>query len=340
MQVAKRSQFASKCCVVVGTDRGDPDLGASVGQAKLARSLSPTVSPQLSTQVRKCVASPGRPSAVGPRIPGPPFFPRKLFPRLRWSPHSRSGCLLKCCVGGPECGARMCRGRARTERRGGSARGSCAFSAFHPPLERCGCGCGCGCQKSGVASRPGSVDGGAARNPRFGRSGSFPTGSGAGSIQHLRYITPRRRDSSRFGPRPLPLLSVDGGRVGGEARPSGGLDINSQLDRLLPAQAWMRKQITFSTPMPVYHSTSPCPMPSMPCMMDRSPTPQTPNMLTAPMLPLPAVVAIFFFGLCENLPFPAGSAGSLGPPPHPFRRRRPNRSPTGEGASPGPRCRS
>lgn len=102
--------------------------------------------------------------------------------------------------------------------------------------------------------------------------------------------------------------------MGVEARPSGGLDVNSQLDRLLSAhQAWMRKQITFSTPMPVYHSTSPCPMPSMPCMMDRSPTPQTPNMLTAPMLPLTVVVAIFFC-VCENLPFPAGSAGSLGPP--------------------------
>lgn len=52
-----------------------------------------------------------------------------------------------------------------------------------------------------------------------------------------------------------------------------------------------REKAHFSTPMPVYHSTSPHPNALHVLCTDRSPTPQTPNMLTAPMLPLVIAVA-------------------------------------------------
>ncbi len=273
-----------------------------MGQAKLARSLSPTASPQLSTQVRKCVASPGRPSTVGPRIPGPFSFlasPSLCFCGARL--HAMGA------WGRSECGALVQKERRREERGGGWIRKRLGLLRLLRILSTvgtngavadavCGCRCGCGCQKSGVASRPGSVEGGAARNPCFGRSGSFLTGSGAGSIQRLRYITPRRRDSLMLRPAPS-SSSLGGGRRAGRGRGSAEWRsghqltarptfVSSGLDEKTNHFFYSDARLSLHLALPnALHALYDGPFPQRL---------KTPNMLTAPMLPLTVVVATFF----------------------------------------------
>jgi hypothetical protein len=95
---------------------------------------------------------------------------------------------------------------------------------------------------------------------------------------------------------------------------------------------WLRKHFFYFVLRCPFYSL-PSTQPNAPgCVMDRSPTPQTPYMLTAPSLPWEIAVA----DLCENF-------SSFPVPVTPLRRRRPSPFPTGEiggeEASRAPRCR-
>lgn len=138
MQLAKRSQFASKCCCGDKTrPRPRSFRGPSEACSVAFSDRLPTIV-HASAQVRRIP----RPALNGrPAHPWPLFLPRKPFPLLLWSPPSRDGSLGA--LGMRRAGAKRAEG-GKGRRMDPQAVGVVAPSphSIHRWNERCGCGCG------------------------------------------------------------------------------------------------------------------------------------------------------------------------------------------------------